>query len=138
MRWFNWSSLSEDGRRDALARPVQRIAASVVDRVAAIIADVEREGAEAVARWAERLDGASPEAVELTPAAITRARDALDAQDIAAIERAVENVGRYHEAARPRDVEAEPFRGARCRQVWRPIRAAVFMYRAARRRSSRR
>ncbi len=124
MRRFDWNSLSVDERQGALARPAQRIAPSVVDRVAAIIADVERDGQGAVARWAERLDGAPPEAVELTPAVVAGARNALDKEDIAALERAVENVRRYHEAARPRDVEAEPFRGARCRQVWRPIRAA--------------
>ncbi len=124
MRRFNWTSLSEDERREALARPVQRAGATVVDRVAAIIADVERDGADAVARWADRLDGAPPEAVDLTPAVIATARNALNKEDIAAIELAVENVRRYHEAARPRDLEAEPFRGARCRQVWRPIRAA--------------
>ncbi len=124
MRRFDWISLSESGRRDALARPAQRVAAEVVDRVAAIIADVERDGADAVARWADRLDGAAPEAVDLTPTVIATARDALDKEDIAAIERAVENVRRYHEATRPRDVETQPFLGARCRQVWRPIRAA--------------
>ncbi len=124
MRRFDWTSLSEEARRDALARPAQRAAASVVDRVAAIIADIERDGVDAVARWAERLDGAPPESVDLTPATVATARDALDAEDIEAIERAVDNVRRYHEAARPRAVEVEPFGGVRCRQIWRPIRAA--------------
>lgn len=124
MNRFDWKSLSQAERRSALARPVQRADAQVVDRVSAIIADVEREGAAAVARWSDRLDGAAPEAVEITSGAAAKARSRLDTEDIAAIELAVENVRRHHEAARPRAIETEPYKGVSCRQLWRPIRAA--------------
>lgn len=123
MRRYDWNALSESGRRAALARPARRTDSRVVEAVAAIIADIEREGAAAVARWSERLDGAAPEAVEMTGGAVARARSRLAGEDLAAIELAVENVRRHHEASRPRAVETEPFPGAVCRQLWRPIRA---------------
>lgn len=123
MRRYVWSALSEGERRAALARPARRADARVVDAVAAIIADVERDGAAAAARWSEKLDGAAPEAIELTSGAVAKARARLAAEDLAAIELAVGNVRRHHDAARPRALETEPFPGVVCRQVWRPVRA---------------
>lgn len=123
MRRYVWSALSESERRAALARPARRSDARVVEAVAAIIGDVEREGAAAAERWSEKLDGAAPERIELTGAAVARARARLAAEDLGAIELAVENVRRHHEATRPRAIETEPCPGVVCRQAWRPIRA---------------
>jgi histidinol dehydrogenase len=123
MRRFDWNALDEAARRAALARPARRTDARVMETVAAIIADVEREGARAVARWSESLDGAAPLFVEMTEGAVAKARARLGADDLAAIELAVENVRRHHEASRPRAAETEPFPGVVCRQVFRPIKA---------------
>ncbi|HBS36355.1 MAG TPA: histidinol dehydrogenase [Parvularcula sp.] len=123
MRRFDWNALDEAARRAALARPARRTDARVIETVAGIIADVEREGARAVARWSETLDGAAPAFIELTQGAVAKARARLAAENLAAIELAVENVRRHHEATRPRAAETEPYPGAVCRQVFRPIRS---------------
>ncbi|HBK90691.1 MAG TPA: histidinol dehydrogenase, partial [Parvularcula sp.] len=123
MRRFDWNALDEAARRAALARPARRTDARVIETVAGIIADVEREGARAVARWSETLDGAAPAFIELTQGAVDKARARLAAENLAAIELAVENVRRHHEATRPRAAETEPYPGAVCRQVFRPIRS---------------
>jgi histidinol dehydrogenase len=124
MRRFEWSTLSEADRCAALARPARRADPRVIGAVATILAEVEAEGARAVVRWSEKLDGAAPIAVDLSPAVVAGARARLAADDLAAIERAVENVRRHHEATAPRSSETEPFPGVVCRQVWRPVRAA--------------
>lgn len=123
MRRYDWSALSEGERRAALARPALRTDARVIETVAEIIADIERDGASAAAQWSERLDGAAPAAVDLTGGAVQKARGKLAAEDLAAIELAVDNVRRHHEATRPRAIETEPFPGVVCRQDWRPVRA---------------
>ncbi len=124
MRRLQWSALSETERRSALARPARRTDPRVAEAVASIIAAVEAEGEDAVARWSERLDGAAPAAIDLSPAVVAAARARLAAEDLGAIERAVENVRRHHEATRPQASETEPFAGAVCTQVWRPIQSA--------------
>lgn len=123
MRRYDWSALSENERHAALARPVRRTDARVVDVVAQIIADIEGDGAAAVARWSEKIDGAAPALVELTSGVVTKARTKLAADDLSAIELTIANVRRHHEATPPRAIETEPFPGVVCRQVWRPIRA---------------
>lgn len=123
MRRYQWSALTEPERIVALARPARRTDPRVVATVAAIIAEVESDGAAAVARWSQKLDGAAPLAIEINPDAVRAARGRLDAADLGAIELAVDNVRRHHEAARPREIETAPFAGVRCRQVYRPIRS---------------
>ncbi len=123
MRRFDWNALSEGERVAALARPARRADPRVAETVAAIIAEVEHDGAPAVARWSQELDGAAPEAIDLNRAVVARARGRLDAEDLGAIELAIDNVRRHHEATRPRAVETEPYSGVVCRQVFRPIGA---------------
>lgn len=123
MRRYDWTALSEGERKIALARPSRREDPRVAETVAAIIEDVESEGAAAVERWSVTLDGAAPEALELTAGAVDNARGHLSSEDLAAIELAVDNVRHHHIAIRPRAIETEPFNGLVCRQVWRPVRA---------------
>lgn len=124
MRRLQWSALSGAERLAALARPARRTDPRVVESVAAIIAEVEAEGASAVARWAEKLDGAAPAAVDLSPSVVAAARGRLSMDDLDAIERAVGTVRRHHEATRPPMMETAPFDGVVCRQIWRPVRSA--------------
>ncbi len=122
MRRFLWSALGESEREQALARPARRADPRIVETVEAILADVERGGAPAVARWSEKLDGAAPGMIDITRAAVAQARSRLEADDLGAIELAVDHVRRHHEATRPRAIETEPAMGVVCRQVFRPIR----------------
>jgi histidinol dehydrogenase len=119
---FDWSALDAAGRRAALARPRERRDAAVTDTVRRIFEEVEAEGAAAVRRWSERLDGRAPETLRLDGAAVDRARAALDPADLAALDLAVANVRAYHEATRPAEAVVETRPGVRCRRVWRAIR----------------
>ncbi len=123
MQRFDWASLPASGKRSALARPQRRTDPRVAGIVAAIIADVERDGAAAVSRWSLQLDGAASEAIELSDNVVRKARGRLDADDLGAIELAVANVRRHHEETRPRSTGTEPFPGVICRQVFKPVRA---------------
>jgi histidinol dehydrogenase len=121
---LDWSALNPAERRRALARPAQRRDARLVDAVRAILADVEREGEAAVARWAEKLDGAPPRRIALNAASVDEARAALDPADLEALELAVDNVRLFHMATRPEDATVAPRPGLICRRVWKPIRSA--------------
>ncbi len=121
MKRFDWARISPDQRAEALARPQQRRGAKVGKVVRRIFQEVEREGEAAVIRWSEALDGHPPERLELTPKRVDAARKALSVEDLQALELAVGNVRRYHEAIKPQDQTVEPGPGLRCTRVWRPI-----------------
>ena len=121
MKRYDWSALDEAGRRAALARPGQRRDSRVVSTVKKIFREVEREGAPAVARWAEKLDGHAPRRLDLDTKVVSAARNAIDFEDLEALELAVENVARYHDAIRPQETMVRPTAGVRCKRVWRPI-----------------
>src|SRR5690606_11569117 len=122
MRRIDWSSLDAAGRKAALARPARRSDPALTDRVREILADVQARGGVAVADWSERLDGARPRRLAITPEAEAAARAALPPSATRALRIAAENVRVFHEATRPEDapwVETTP--GVRSRLVWRPI-----------------
>ncbi len=121
MRTLDWSLLTPSQRRDALARPARRRDGSVSAVVRRIFDDVERDGAEAVARWALELDGHGPEPLQLSARVAEAARAQLAAEDLAAMERAIANVRAYHERTKPKCVEVEVQPGVRCRREWRAI-----------------
>jgi histidinol dehydrogenase len=96
MRILDWKSLTALERRDALRRPAQRDAASVKAAAQDIIDAVRRHGD------AER---------------------ALNADQIAAIERAISNVRRFHAAQIPLPLRVETAPGVVCERFSVPIRA---------------
>ena len=125
MRRFDWSQLDAAGRREALARPARRTGTQVVGGVRAIFEDVQARGGLAVADWSQRLDGAAPRRIAITPEVVAAARAALPPSATHAIRIASENIRIFHQATRPEDlpfVETTP--GVRSRLAWRPIRSA--------------
>jgi len=125
MRQIDWTTLSAEAQREALARPAQRTEARVSDVVREIFDDVQARGGAAVTDWSLRLDGAAPRRIVLTPDVVSEARAALPPADTRALRIAAENVRIFHQATRPDDtnwVETTP--GVRSRLVWRPIASA--------------
>ena len=71
-------------------------AADVSQAVAGIIAQVRRDGDQALFELARRFDGAAPDALEVTPAEMDTALAQLDPALRAAMERAAENIRAFH------------------------------------------
>ena len=125
MRQIDWTTLSAEEQREALARPAQRTEARVSDVVREIFDDVRTRGGAAVTDWSVKLDGAAPRRIAVTPDVVSEARAALPPADTRALRIAAENVRIFHQATRPDDtswVETTP--GVRSRLVWRPIASA--------------
>jgi histidinol dehydrogenase len=125
MRQIDWTTLSAEAQREALARPAQRTEARVSDTVREIFDDVQARGGAAVTDWSLKLDGAGPRRIAITPDVVSEARAALPPADTRALRIAAENVRIFHQATRPDDtawVETTP--GVRSRLVWRPIASA--------------
>jgi histidinol dehydrogenase len=118
---LDWSRLSSDERRQALRRPAHAAADEVHRSVQQTIADVRARGDAALIELTARFDGVTLERLEVTPEEIAEAERTLTAQQIKALERAIGNVQRFHEAqlAMPISIETSP--GVRCERHFRAI-----------------
>ncbi|MCB1844741.1 MAG: histidinol dehydrogenase [Halioglobus sp.] len=118
---LDWSELDDDERRDALMRPVLAANSEVERTAAAIIRQVRTEGDAALRNLTEQLDGAVPGAFRVSPREFADAERALSTEALAAIDVAIANVARFHEAQRQADVDIETMPGVRCERLTRAI-----------------
>jgi histidinol dehydrogenase len=123
LRILNWSALSLEERRQALRRPVQQDAAAVHERVREIIGDVRARGDSALLEFTRRFDGVALASIEVSTAEFAAAETALDAEQRQAIDRAIANVRRFHEAQLGAPLRVETAPGVVCERQFRPIDA---------------
>jgi histidinol dehydrogenase len=123
VRILDWKSLCPSERHDALRRPAQREAAHIAAAAQNIIDTVRRDGDAAVLALTEKFDEVRLASMRVTPQEFSDAERALNAGQIAAIDRAISNVRRFHAAqgAPPLRVETAP--GVVCERISVPIRA---------------
>jgi histidinol dehydrogenase len=119
----NWSSLSAEERRQALRRPAQQDTAALHERVREIVREVRERGDAALLEFTRRFDGVALHSIEVTAAEFAAAETALNAEQRQAIDRAIANVRRFHEAqiGAPLLVETAP--GVVCERQFRAIEA---------------
>ncbi|MEO7775608.1 MAG: histidinol dehydrogenase [Steroidobacteraceae bacterium] len=127
MQILDWQSLDSTARAAALGRPREELRAEVVAQSTQIIAAVRAEGDAAVRRYTQQFNQVELDELRVSKAEIAAARSQLSAEQIAAIDRAILNVRRFHEPQLPAvlDMEIEP--GVRCGRVVRAI-PAVGLY----------
>ena len=127
MRILHWSRLDARERAAALERPVQQSRAEVAEVVQAIIAAVRARGDEALREYTRRFDGVELRDVQVGAAEFAAAHGALGAAERTALERAIENVERFHRTQSLESVSIETSPGVRCERIFRPI-GAVGLY----------
>lgn len=120
---LNWASLSATERGAALRRPAQVDADALHQRVSAIIKDVRARGDEAVLEYTRRFDGVSLQSLEVDTAEFAAAERALNAEQRTALDRAISNVRRFHEAQLSDTLRVETSPGVVCERHFRAIDA---------------
>ena len=120
---LRWSGLDAAGRQAALARPEAVRRASLATDVAAIIAEVRRDGDAALLRFTEKFDGVRLAELRVPPAEFDAAEALLSEAQRAALRVAITNVRAFHAAQLGPPVEVETVPGLVCRRITRPIRA---------------
>jgi histidinol dehydrogenase len=121
MKYVDWNTASLEARRAALARPAAESRDEVFRQAAAIIKAVRDEGDAAVRRFTQQFGGPAEGDLRVSAAEFRAARAALSAEQIAALERAVANVTRFHEAQRSPPLRVETMPGVICERITRPI-----------------
>jgi histidinol dehydrogenase len=127
MRIVDWSALPAAERRALLRRPAQDDRAGTDAAVRAIVDAVRTDGDAALRRYTERFDGVRLESLAATEAEFAAAETALTPEQHAAIDRAIANVRRFHEAQRAAPLSIETMPGVRCERIEVPLQA-VGMY----------
>jgi histidinol dehydrogenase len=123
MRIFDWSTLSERERRAALARPAQESRADIAKVAADVINTVRQQGDDALRAYTQRFDGVALDSLAVTRGEFSAARKELSATQVAALERAIDNVSRFHQAQMPQPFATETMPGVQCERIIRPIQA---------------
>ncbi len=120
---IDWTSLSDSQRAETLRRPAQKNAAALLDRVRLIVDTVRARGDDALIEFTQRFDGVTLDALEVTAAENAVAEQALSSEQTAALDRAINNVQRFHEAQKQPPLRMEISPGVVCEQIYRPIDA---------------
>jgi histidinol dehydrogenase len=124
---LNWSSMSATDRQAALRRPAQQGAEELHAKARAIVADVRTRGDVALLEYTKRFDGVALSSLEVTAAEFAAAETALSIDQRRALDRAIANVRRFHEAQQSEPLALETSPGVVCERHFRAIEA-VGMY----------
>ncbi|MGH8328775.1 MAG: histidinol dehydrogenase, partial [Steroidobacteraceae bacterium] len=127
MRILDWESLSAGERRATLARPAQATRDDVETLAREVISVVRAGGDEALRAYSRRFDGAELRDLAVSAEELSQAERTLTSEQRSALERAIDNVERFHRAQRPDAMTLETMPGVRCERVIRPI-SAVGLY----------
>jgi histidinol dehydrogenase len=121
IRIFEWDSLSAADRGAALARPTQESRADIAAVAAEVVHAVRQKGDAALYSYTERFDAVRLETLAVSDQEFAQARGFLTSQQHAALEKAIENVQRFHAAQLPQPLSLETSPGVLCERIFRAI-----------------
>jgi histidinol dehydrogenase len=127
MQLLDWNNSTPEVRRAALARPAAETRADVHAQVAEIVRRVRAGGDAVVRQYTQKFGGAAVDQLRVSAQEFKDARASLASAQIAALERAVENVTRFHVAQKSAPLSVETMPGVVCERVTRPV-ASVGLY----------
>jgi len=118
-----WKDSDDTVRERLLARPALEADAAIRERVRGILTRVRSDGDAALRAYTVQFDNVELRDLKVTPTEIDVANDALPDAAVAAIDLAIANVKRFHEAQRGATISIETMPGVRCERVSHPIDA---------------
>jgi histidinol dehydrogenase len=121
MLTVDWQSASPAAKRAALARPAADARAEVFAQASEVIGAVRADGDAAVRRLTQKFGGPALTDLRVGVQEFREARATLQPQQIAALERAVANVSRFHEAQQAPPLSVETMPGVVCERVMRAV-----------------
>lgn len=124
MKTYTYKQLS-DSEIEALCRRPKMDFGSVFGQVQPILDDVENKGDSAIQKYTEKFDGVDPDLLVVDPNNILIN---LPDEVKAALDRAMHNISKFHEAQISEDLEVKTQQGVVCRRVAKPIeRVGVYI-----------
>ena len=120
---LDWSALSAAERKAALRRPAQSDTHALQEGVQSIVAAVRSQGDAALLEYTQRFDGATLASLEVTRSEYQAAETTLSTQQLQALQRAIDNVQRFHQAQLSETIRIETSPGVVCERQFRAIDA---------------
>ena len=120
---YKWAALSDVQRRTLLQRPAVADDNAIRASARSIIDEVRSSGDAALARLTLEYDKATIARLQVADREIVEAEAQLTAQQVTAIDLAISNVRRFHEAQVTPDIRIEIMPGVLCERLRRPIEA---------------
>lgn len=117
MKTYSYNSLSTKDIEILCRRPKMDFA-SVFSRVQPILDDVDKNGDKAIQKYTQNFDGIIPEPLVVNPAEIDIR---LDSKVQTAIDRAINNIFKFHREQFSSTLEVETMKGVVCSRVAKPI-----------------
>lgn len=121
LRPQRWSGLDEAGREALLERPALRDNAGIRTAAAKIIERVRSGGDRAIEALSREFDGATLSDFRVRADEFRSAESRLSPAAVAAIETAIDNVRRFHEAQIPQALVVDTAPGVRCERLSHPL-----------------
>lgn len=123
MKSCHWNDLSRAQGAALLQRPAVTGDADVRQATESIVASVRAEGDAALRRFTAQYDGADVATLRVSDTEFENAAAQLDREAIAAIDLAIANVRRFHEAQEPAPIRVETMSGVVCERFSHPLDA---------------
>jgi histidinol dehydrogenase len=118
-----WVDLPADRQEAALRRPSMAGDAAMRETVAGIVEQVRASGDTAIREFTAKFDRVELQGFRVDDDEILAAEKELTDSAIAAIDLAITNVRRFHEAQLPAPISLETMPGVRCQRISHPIDA---------------
>ena len=118
---IDWNAISEREREVVLKRPAVRAGATIAETVRGILADVKERGDAALRDFSAKFDRVEVKEWQVPEADIEAAWERATPEFREALQRAADNIRRFHEAEKLAPVTVETMPGITCAQVTRPI-----------------
>ncbi|MBY6185304.1 histidinol dehydrogenase [Marinobacter hydrocarbonoclasticus] len=109
-----WQQLDKEGQERALRRSDLVQDTQVADTVSAILNRVKSDGDAGVKALTEQFDGAMPADWVIEPDEMAAAGNRLNRSLKAAVDQAIDNIGRFHSAQQPQTLSLNVASGVRC------------------------
>jgi len=123
IRITHWTHAPPAEREALLQRPALHSSQELRHAVQEIIQAVREHGDQAVRELTGRLDNVRLDTARVGPEEFADAESKLQAAQLDAIDLAIRNVRRFHEAQLPQAIDIETMPGVRCERISHPIDA---------------
>lgn len=120
---IRWSTCSAAEQKALLTRPAIAASASIGATVKQIIEQVQTQGDSALIEFSQRFDKTTISTIRIAQDAVEQAESRLGDEIKTAMNTAIGNIRRFHEAQKPTVISVETQPGVVCQQVTRPIDA---------------
>nr|WP_040691272.1 histidinol dehydrogenase [Providencia burhodogranariea] len=120
---IRWSTCSAAEQNALLTRPAIAASASIGVTVRQIIEQVQTQGDSALIEFSQRFDKTTISTIRIAQDAVEQAESRLGDDIKTAMNTAIGNIRRFHEAQKPTVISVETQPGVVCQQVTRPIDA---------------